>query len=191
MPTPYSRGARASFRLVFARVVLAAPVFREKCRNTVSQRDRIERFTFPNNQDIPAEGFQRVLLGCVTFDVLFELFFPVRRPGLWCRGTTATSVTVPKTSVDENDLSQPRKDQIRRSRQVATMKAKAIPQSAYQPANDHFRLGVLAVYSRHEGGSRRVDDLSSQCPDHHAFGSATSLPYGYAHCSDILTSVLR
>lgn len=164
---------------------------REECSETVSQRVRIKGFAFPHYQDVPTERLQLALLYRISFDVALEFVCPECRADFWSRGAAATLMSMPEASMDEYDLSQPWKDQIRRSWQTANVKAKAIPHTVCQPAYDHLGFGILVTDSRHKGRPRWVDGLSCQRPNRQAPRSATFVSRGFKHPSDILTRAPR
>jgi hypothetical protein len=86
----------------------------------------IEGLTFPYDQDSPTERSQLTLFDFVSPDILLELVPPKSAARLGVRCLRAVAVPVPETSMDEHGLPEFWKDQVRRSRKVATVKAKAI-----------------------------------------------------------------
>jgi hypothetical protein len=62
-------------------------------------------------------------------------------------------VTVPEATVNEDDLSKPRKDQVRLARQLGTMKAEAIPEGMGRLSHPEFRRRVFASHPRHQIGA--------------------------------------
>ena len=60
---------------------------------------------------------------------------------------------MPEAAMHEHDLTPPRKDEIRRSRQVSTMQPESVAQAMRQASDNHLRLGRLALDRRHERGA--------------------------------------
>lgn len=102
-------------------------MIREECIEPHRHFASIEGLTFPDDEDIPTECFQLLLFRPVSFAILFELIRPKFAPGLWVRCSRAAAMSVPETSMDENDFAQSQKDQIGCSRKVPLVKAKPIP----------------------------------------------------------------
>jgi hypothetical protein len=66
------------------------------------------------------------LFGGVPLDVASEFFCPKCFTRLRHRRTIAIAMSMPKAAMNEDDLPQSGKNQIRRSWQIATVEAKAI-----------------------------------------------------------------
>ena len=85
-----------------------------------------------------------------------EFLLPKIRPrgGIGRKGTSF--MTVPKAAVHETDSSKPRKDEVRRSRELPIMKT--IPEAArmQRSAKDQFGSGVLPTNSRHHSRPNRL-----------------------------------
>jgi hypothetical protein len=60
---------------------------------------------------------------------------------------------MPEASVDEDDLSARGENQIRPAGKNLLMQNKAVAETMYCPANDHFGFRVLPGYSCHIGAS--------------------------------------
>jgi hypothetical protein len=73
-------------------------------------------------------------------------------------------MTMPETSMHEYRLSSSWKYQVRRSRQIATMQAKAISEGVCYSADDYLWIGIPSPYSAHKGGPRWVDCLVAVLP---------------------------
>lgn len=72
-------------------------------------------------------------------------------------------MTVPEAAVDEDGLLQAGENEIRGSRQVSSMKAKAIAQRVSSPPNGEFWLAVLGADAAHEKpplGRNRFEDIT-------------------------------
>jgi hypothetical protein len=59
-------------------------------------------------------------------------------------------VPMPETAMNENDLRQSRKYEVRRSWKVSAVEAKAKSQLVHKSPNGHFRLGILAFDPPHQ-----------------------------------------
>jgi hypothetical protein len=73
-------------------------------------------------------------------------------------------MSMPKTSVYEDDLPLRREDHIGGSRKVPSMKAETVAKRVHHPSHYHLRLGVLAAYATHEGGTNWVYGFPGQRP---------------------------
>ena len=69
---------------------------------------------------------------------------------------------MPKTAMHEKNLSQPRKGQIGRTRQIATMETETVTQGMRCPTNGTLRSGIPATNPAHQGRSRRIDGFAEE-----------------------------
>lgn len=83
----------------------------------------------------------------VPLSVLGEFLAPEAQFGFG--PSAAARVLVPKTAMDEDDLAEPGKYQIRFARQIFRMQAVSKPDAMYKAANLQFGPCVLAVDARH------------------------------------------
>ena len=120
----------------------------------------IECFAFPYHQYIPAECSQLGDVSSIPFHVLLEFPAPVQGPGFGPCRPAATFVPMPKTAMHEKNLSQPRKDQIGRTRQIAAMETETVTQGMRCPTNGTLRSGIPATNPAHQGRSRCIDGLA-------------------------------
>jgi hypothetical protein len=81
------------------------------------------------------------------------ILIDLRRPELliaFCTAaTTFAAMAMPEAAVNEDNLSPARKNQVRRTRQVSSMKTKPIPLPVRNASDNEFRLGMLAPDSAH------------------------------------------
>lgn len=84
---------------------------------------------FPHNNDLPAKLLQFPLVAFVPFHGALEFLLPEILSALWGVGVLAVFVSVPVTTVDEDNGSVFWQDDIRLSRQVFSMETKAIAQA--------------------------------------------------------------
>ena len=104
---------------------------------------------FPDKNDLPAKFFQFGLLEFVSFDISPELFFPELLVGRWHCCLRTSFVSMPKTTVNENNCLILRQDYIRLSRKIFHMQTKTIA-SAMQCGSDvHFRLRIFRSNPAH------------------------------------------
>jgi len=66
-------------------------------------------------------------------------------------------MSMPEAPVNEDGLSQPRKNQVWCSRQFTTVQAKPITQAVSELANYDFRFGMFVPNASHQGGSLGVN----------------------------------
>ena len=85
----------------------------------------------------------------VALLVAGELGLPELVVFLRRRAGSATVVTVPETTVHENDRFPRTKDNIRRPGQVTPMQPVAKAHAVQKSSNDHLRFGILPAHSGH------------------------------------------
>ena len=112
----------------------------EESRQCREQSRAVESLAFPDHQHFPTECVKRRDIPSVPLHVLFELLAPILGTGSWRRRSATASVSMPETPMYEDNLSQTRKRQIRRARQVAAMEAKAVTQRVRHAANGSLRF---------------------------------------------------
>ena len=145
----------AHVSLGFVRKV-PAQLLGKKLHQHVAKIYMIFGFAFPNDENIPAELAEPTLNSSVSFHVVENFRLPIIRSGLRIRRSLAAGMTVPKATMNENNLSPARKYEVRRSGQISTVQAKSITESMSQTANAHFRDRVLAANSGHQRASFRI-----------------------------------
>lgn len=119
------------------------------------QNFSILRLTFPYGQDVPSVLPERFRSVPIALYVLPELVVPELDSGLRHCASSTSFVAMPKAPVNEDNQAVLGEDDIRRSRQVATVHAKAEAQAMGCSAHDDFRCGVLPPNTSHERGSLR------------------------------------
>ena len=62
---------------------------------------------------------------------------------------TLAAVLMPEATMDEDQLTQTRKDEVRSAREVPHMKSVSVSHRMYQPSDNHLWAGVLGMYSPH------------------------------------------
>jgi len=115
----------------------------------------MSQFTFPDNQYLPAETPQRILMPHVPFGICRELRHPkvktrFRKP---CESAGRITVTMPKASMNENHLAAISKDNVRLSWKGFSVEAVAIAQAMQKPPDRHFRFGVAALDAPHSNAA--------------------------------------
>ena len=86
----------------------------------------ILRLASPKNEHLPAKFFQFQDVPLITLYVTGQLFLPESLVTRRSCGSTAALVSVPKTTVDENDLLVSGEDYIRLAREFLIVKSKTI-----------------------------------------------------------------
>src|SRR6476659_4399595 len=107
--------------------------FLEGLSGLVRKRLRSPDFTFPDDKHAPAKFRQLVSHTLVAGHVLAEFADPVVTIGLWRPRAASAIVAMPKTTVNKDDRTPARQNNIRLSRQPASAKPKA-----QSPAMKHF-----------------------------------------------------
>lgn len=117
---------------------------------------RIANLALPDGQHIPARSLQRFLCGIIPRAVSFDLLSPIVRIGLGLARTSLAVVPVPKTPVNEDDLTSRAEYEIRTTGKIASMKPIAVAQRVDKATDDHFRLGVLSFDGPHDPRPLRI-----------------------------------
>jgi hypothetical protein len=121
-------------------------------KQLIRQLLRILELAFPNHQHPPSQSLQLPTFPCVPASSRINLRFPVVRARLRHLSPLAV-MTVPETSVDENDRSSCRQYDVRRARQVAAMQAKSVAKTMQQRTHGDLGLGVRPTDARHQPAS--------------------------------------
>ena len=108
-------------------------------------RDFLEIFQFalPHHQDSPTHPFQLAANAAVASHVPFEFGHPKVDARLWRRGVPTLRMTVPKASVNQDDLSPTGKHEIGTSRQTFGVQSVAIAQPIHKPTDCEFWGGIF------------------------------------------------
>ena len=132
----------------------------QECTESSEELAEVLCFAFPNGNHLPAELTQCFGISFVSFAIACELFLPEKRIGFWLISISASPVLMPKASMNEDHLPKAWKDDIRGSRQVASMKAKSVAKRVSYASHKDFRLRVLSLYAGHQSGAFcRRDDV--------------------------------
>jgi hypothetical protein len=113
-------------------------------------------FTFPYNDDAPAETSKCYGSGVVPGYVIVEFIQPKFRSRLRRRGTSAIGMTMPETPVDENHAPKSEKHNIWFARQPPIVKSKTKPLAVKIASNHALRSGILARHLSHQETSTAV-----------------------------------
>lgn len=84
--------------------------------------------------------------------IRFELCLPEISSRRWCRGITASFVTMPEASMHEDRRTVPRQHQIGSALHLSGMKSETETAGVQFSSKQQFRLGVPAPYPRHHAG---------------------------------------
>lgn len=121
--------------------LIAIPVVRQIKRTSQTVSDRVCFFhlTLPDYHHLPSHRHKLRYLAAVSLRSGGELFRPERCSGLRHCRSSAPFVPVPKTAVDEGGNTMSRKDQVRLTRQITTVKTKAKAKPVRYAANRQLR----------------------------------------------------
>jgi hypothetical protein len=122
----------------------------EEAEQPPAQGIHVLGFTFPDCQHLPSEPTKPPNASPIPFDISPEFQRPITDSRLGSPPVLAGLVLMPKTTVNEDDLSPSREYQIRRSRQVSLMKRVTVSKVMQKSAHNEFRLRVLASNPAHD-----------------------------------------
>jgi hypothetical protein len=108
------------------------------------------QFALPQNNHLPAQFPQPILVFAVPFHRSSKFGEPKLRPGGGRGGSRTSGMTVPKTTVDENDGGIFGEDDIGTAGKVFSMKPKAKSHSMKQRPNPHLRAGIFRPHPAHD-----------------------------------------
>ena len=103
----------------------------------------IFQFALPYHHDGPTHLLQLATNAAVASHVPFEFGHPKVDARLWHRGVPTLRMTVPKTSMNEDDLSPAGKYEIGTSRQTFGVQSVAIAQPIHKPTDCEFWGGIF------------------------------------------------
>jgi hypothetical protein len=132
------------------------------------------QLTPPDNEDIPPVTAQPSPSSLVTHGVAQQFLTPERDAGLGDSTPAPAAVPVPEAAVDEDHESSGAKDDVRASRPVRRVQAKAISQRKEYPSHGALGAGVPATNLGHVLAAA-PPTLCSACPP--------LRPNGAAECS--------
>lgn len=138
-------------------VVGASTVSCQEGAHATRQTFAIEGLAFPDDQYPPAEGLELPSNPCISSPILGELVLPVRGARPRARRTDATSMSMPKASMHEDNSLELREDKVRRARQIAGMTDELVSKGTDGATNAQFRSGVFLTHAGHQRGSFRID----------------------------------
>ena len=107
-------------------------------------------FALPDCHHFPAEPTKLLNAHLIPFDISSQLQGPITDSRLGSAPIFARLVLVPKTTVDEDDLSPSREYHIGRPRQGSLMKRVTVSEVMQKSADNEFRLRVLASNVAHD-----------------------------------------
>lgn len=115
----------------------------------ISKPVRPFKLTFPNYHDFPTERTELPPFTEISPAVSSDFFRPVVNAGF--RHLRAlTRMAMPKASVDEDDCSTPREDDIWGPRQVSTMYPKSVAHPMQDGTDSDLGLGVRPFNAGHQ-----------------------------------------
>lgn len=111
------------------------------------ERSQIFELTFPHDEVFPSELLQLPLIPKIPRTVLAQLGLPEFE--LRFRHPPALRMLMPKAPVDENDLLEPRKNDIRTPGELPPLKAVAESESPEKTTDGPLRLRILVADPAH------------------------------------------
>lgn len=135
-------------RDIFARFARYQP-FIHKSRNLVGVGFFAFEGTRPDHRHSPTRILKSFDMPLVPGDVLIELLVPEIHVGSGCRGRLA-AVSMPETPMYEQHRFEPRKNDIRRSRQSRVVKSISKPHSVQRSSKLYLRTGVFLADLGHD-----------------------------------------
>ena len=123
----------------------------EKRPDSCGQAVQVPRLAFPDHENVPARFAQCGLVEPVTPDVPVQLVPPelVTLGRLRDAITRTPLVPMPEAAVHEDHPTSRAENKVGTAREVARVKAVAIPQAVYDPPNPHLGFRVLGPDSAH------------------------------------------
>ena len=117
------------------------------------QLGSVARPAFPDHEDLPAHGPERLEVPAVPLHVPLALLLPELRVRRRPDAPIFTAVFVPETSMHEDHLPMARQYEIGRTRQGSSVKAKPVSHAMDHPADDILGFRVLTADARHVEGA--------------------------------------
>ena len=125
----------------------------QECRELVQHELFVaSQLTLPYHDDLPPQPSKGALDIAVPPNVSGPFRLPEVLSCFW-GSSIATAMSVPKTAVNEHDLSSARQHDIRRTWKIATMESKAIPSSEEHLADRNLGLRIFAADVSHQRAS--------------------------------------
>ena len=103
----------------------------------------------PYDQNSPAQPLKLPPLIGIAILVRQQLLLPKCPPSFRHGSTFSATVSVPKTTMDENDFATPGKDQVGLSRQRGNVEPITVSEAVNEFADRHFRFSVTAADQSH------------------------------------------
>lgn len=107
------------------------------------------QFAFPDCNHVPREHFKVLHVSSIPLDISSDFVLPKDRISLWYGVISASSMSMPETSVDENAGAVLRQHDVRRSWKRANILAEAEASSEQFSSQHDFGYGVPRPYVRH------------------------------------------
>lgn len=133
-------------------------------RDSPCQTLKIDGLAFPDNAHSPTQLLEIVRRPSITSDIGFKLISPKSSADFRSRRSRAIAMPVPKAAVNEHDCSKTREHNVRRTRQVASVKTESKSQQVRGPADSQLRRRTLAANRAHNLATQGVDDRASPLP---------------------------
>jgi hypothetical protein len=128
---------------------MQVPSNAEEAEQSLTEDIDVFGLTFPDSQHLPAEPTKILNAPPISFDISAQFQRPIPDSRLGSSSVLAGLVLMPKTTVNEDDLSPSREYQIRRSWQVSLMKRVTVSKAMQESAHNEFRLRVLTSNPAH------------------------------------------
>ena len=118
------------------------------------------KFALPDDEDLPSEFAQLLLLPIIAPHVRLELAHPEFHPSAGNTGEPATGMSMPEASVNEDDDRFRREHKVGTPGQIAASQDIAKPPRMEASSHQQFGLRVPATDALHHAATgRRIDDV--------------------------------
>lgn len=114
---------------------------------------------FPKDENSPATVSEQFEVSAVTSHCTLELLGPERHVFLWHGAFSAPSMSVPKTSMNQDDLPSAWENKIGLTRQVGSMQSVPVAEASKDTTDDHFGRGVARTDTLHSAGGLLVSGV--------------------------------
>lgn len=127
----------------------SVPWLVKKRPEPLAQRCYVLGLAFPDNQNLPACGFQGIFVPGIAFHITPDFVFPESCIGTGLDLSISTVVLVPEATMNENYSSSRGKHKVGFAGQVFQVQPVSEPGLVEKPPDDHFRPCVTPADAGH------------------------------------------
>jgi hypothetical protein len=131
-----------------------AVLFIQKFTDSLTYVFNCAEFAFPYDKGAPPERCKSDEISLVALPVPGKLCGPECLTTLRSVREGTTRMLMPKTSMHEDHLASPRKDQVRPTRKIRAMEPVAVAHGENHPPDEKFWHGILPANAAHHTASR-------------------------------------